>query len=195
MEEIWKLGDPNKSGNYILPMLGLRLSEFKREGYANLPQSRFVNCFIGDDDKEHYNNHIFVCYKYSGDQGFLKFENSMQQNVYYVGSYDPDIKHVMHVYSVPKHWQEDYDFFKEGKYSRFSKIYKRHIQEFHSFTDDHPVMQTLNKSEERFKRLEAKFDIEIPRDQECSSIPDLNIEIYQDKYKVKTAIQKSKDFE
>jgi hypothetical protein len=187
ISEGWKIGDLNKSGTYIMPMLGDTALEFRGK---NFPFSNFKNCFIGDKNKSEYNNHILLLYKFSGEVKYLEFEERLKDNIYYVDLYDPDPYHTMYVFNVPLHWEENYELFKEGKYSKFENKYKLHIQKFLSLDrKTSPVMQVLYKDEIRYLELEKEFDIKIPRDQEVSSLPNMQIEIYQPEYKIGKVIK------
>jgi hypothetical protein len=108
--------------------------------------------------------------------------------------YDPDFAHVMYVFNVPEQWKEDYIKFKNWQPSKFSKEYKKQIIDFYNLDEDHPVVQTLNKSEKRFKQLEAQFKITIPRELEASSSPYWEIEYYNDSFKSKKLLSPNMAF-
>jgi len=165
----------NKSYTYILPMLA---------NYVGVRKSNLKNTFIGDKDYPKYDNNIFLLYKFSGSKEFLLYEDFLKNTNLFVDSYDPDDHHVMFVFDVPSFYQSDYDLFKEGKYSEFPQEYKIALFEYHGITDSkHRVAQVLFKHPDLREEWENKLNIPIPEDSEVSSVPDLELEVYSDRYK------------
>lgn len=209
MDYKWKLGDLNKCGTYLLPMLGGNSKHF-RDPRSKSARSNFVNCFIGDSEKPELNSHILLLYKFSGNKEFIDFEFWLQSHDQFRGTYEPDRYHTMYIFEVSDQYKEDYTKFKEGKYSSFSGDYKRQIELFHGLSGSdnskHPVIATLYRYEPGYIFLEGqinkgerdkRFYISIPRDQECSSLPELEIgkeirfvEIYQPHFKVYKGFEK-----
>lgn len=130
-----------------------------------------VNCFIGDDDKANYNNHIFLLYEYSGEKWYADFVDYLITSKYYLDMYEPDVRHTMFVFNVPKQWQKEYELFKEGKYSSFSEDYKERILSFYRKTPDSAIYKVLYKEEEKYIEWEKKTGVKIPRDLDPSSAP------------------------
>ena len=165
----------NKTFTYILPML---------QDYVKIKKENLINTYIGSQDRPDDNNHIFLLFKFSGEKEFLEYENYLTTTKLYVDSYDPDKYHVMYVFKVPKKHQNVYDLFKEGKYSEFPQAYKVSLFEFHNIkTPTHRVAQVLFKHPDLREEWEEKLNIPIPEDSEVSSVPDMDSEIYSDKYK------------
>ena len=171
----------NKTYTYLLPCLGLIVNRFK---------GQIVNAFIGDDDYPHLDNHIFVLYKFSGDTAFLDFEEELEDFPIYECTYDPKDEYVMKVFKVPTDSQEDFQAFKDSKYSELSKILKTKIMAFHSLPPDGAIVDILYKRESAFERLEAELNkypgvstATVDRNLEASGLIDVSREVYSSRYK------------
>ena len=165
----------NKTFTYILPML---------KEYVTVKKENLINTYIGSQDRPDDDNHIFLLYKFSGDKQFLEYEDYLTTTKLYVDSYDPDKYHVMYIFRIPEEYQDVYNLFKEGKYSEFPQKYKIALFEYHGITDaNHRVAQVLFKHPDLREEWEDKLKIPIPEDSEVSSVPDLELEVYSDKYK------------
>jgi hypothetical protein len=171
----WKIGDPNRTFSYVLPMLGDTVMEFRGK---IPPMNAYRNCFVANEDFPKRNSHIFILYEYLGTPEFIDFEARLLQYTSCTGNYDPDNKHVMFCFEIPEKWKNDYDLFKSSLYSKMSPEYKKHIVRFHELKPKSPIIGTLYKKEFRYKQLEEQLGIDIPRDQEASSILDMSIETF-----------------
>ena len=177
-----------KSYTYVLPML----SE-----YILLRKDFLMNSFIGDVEYAEYDNHIFLLHKFRGSKSFLLYEHELSNSNLFVDSYDPDKHSTMHVFKVPKKYQKQYDLFKEGKYSKLDYEYKVLIFKFHGITDpEHRVAKVLFKHEDLKEEIEDRIGAEIPKGNELSSVPDLSVEIFSEKFKTKKPLKpEEKPFE
>lgn len=165
-----------KSYTYVLPMLS---------PYININRDKLINTFIGDEEFPEYDSHIFLLYKFSGSKKFLKYESYLEESDLFVKSYDPDKEHVMYVFKVPSFYKNEYSLYCRGKYSEFSYDFKVAIFEFHSIFDhDHKVAKVLFKHPDLREELEDRIDAVLPEGAEVSSLPDLNVEVYQKHMKV-----------
>lgn len=181
----------NKTTNYLLPMLGDSLCQFRSDKYEDFPKCQFRAAFIGDNTHKIYKkNKILLLYKFSGKPEFMKFESDLLNNPYCVDTYDADKFHTMYVFNVPSKYKEDYEKFLNWQPSKFSIAYKLHIQNFYNLKEDHPLYKTIYKKEERFKELEKELGISIPRDLEASSAPYWELEYYSSEFKVKKVMDK-----
>jgi hypothetical protein len=183
----WKLGDPNKSLNYVLPMLGINYKQFRD---LTFPKSQFVNVFVGDDSIG-LENCILLLYKYSSKEEFDKLDEELRQHPEFDHTYEPDKYHTMFVFNIPLKYIEDFGKFIDGKYSQFTEEYKKHILKFN---ESNLTEGVLYKRESEFKELEKKLGISIPRDQEASSKPYRIKEYYQESYKKQSALKPNTNF-
>lgn len=186
MEE-WKIGDGNKSDIYILPMLGLKSSQFFNRD--SLPQSQYINCFIGDSNKN-INNKILLLYKFHSSRLYLNFEVVLQKHDLYDYSYETDNSHTMFVFNIPDKYLNDYNKILKGKYSTISDIYKEHIISFHSLSKSSETFGILYKTNNRREQLELDINEGLPRfnwtkipdNVELESLFDNNIEIFKTRF-------------
>jgi hypothetical protein len=182
----WKIGDPNRTFSYVLPMIGDTVLEFRGKIF---PQSYYRNCFIANEDLPEKDSHIFLLYKFSGKTEFIEYEARLLQYPNCIGSYDPDTEHVMFIFEIPDKWKADFELFKQSRYSEMSARYKKHIMNFHDLKPQGPIAGTLYRKEFRYKQLEEQLGIDIPRDQEASSVLDMSVETFSLEMLPKTGIK------
>tara|TARA_R110000787_G_scaffold150324_2_gene264213 strand:+ start:4561 stop:5070 length:510 start_codon:yes stop_codon:yes gene_type:complete len=162
--------------------------------YVDIRRKSLINTYIGSQDRPDDTNHIFLLFEFSGSKEFIEYEGELTINKLYVDSYDPDKYHVMYIFKVPKKHQNVYDLFKEGKYSEFPQAYKIALFEFHGIKNPtHRVAQVLFKHPDLREEWENKLNIPIPEDSEVSSVPDLESEIYSNKYKYVNPVKPQKN--
>lgn len=189
----WKLGDSNRTCTYILPMLGNSMEEFYIKGI--FPRGNFVNSFVGDNTSLYSDYCILLLYKFNGKLEYLDFEDKLMKHPEYEAQYSPDKPHVMYVFNIPEKYKEDYQKILDGKYSRISDEYKRHILQFHKFGAVGPVYEVLYRQEAAFKRLEDLYEIKLNRNtDEASSKFIRDNEYYQEKYKIKDSLDSGDEF-
>ena len=175
----------NKSFTYVLPMLAL---------YLDVKTENLLNTFIKSADKPELTNHLFLLYKFSGAKIFLEYEDFLEKEELFELSYDPDKYHVMFVFKIPDSHKEIYDKFLNGKYSEFPQDYKVHIFKFHGIKDpNHRVAQVLFKHPDLREEWEEALEMPIPDDAEVSSVPDMNLEIYTEKFKYAEPLKPDKN--
>jgi hypothetical protein len=192
----------NKSDIYILPML-VDLENILRSD-NRFPQCLFRKTFLGDksENSEYKENKILLLYELPNQKNktnilsWTNFEKFLCNLPTYVTDYKADKYHRIYVYDVPDMWKDDYNLFLEWKPSKFSELYKQKIKQFYNNIGmDHSVMGVLYKTEQRFKEIEEKYGISIPRSQEASSIPYWGEEYYQDVYKIQNSIKPNLNFD
>ena len=108
MEEKLDLNRKTRTYTYMLPLLGMSVSPYKKE---------IVNAFLGDEDFPIYQDHIFVLFRYNGNLDFVDFESKIEDDPNFEASYDPDKKYVMKVFKIPNAHISDFAIFKNSKYS------------------------------------------------------------------------------
>ena len=97
---------------------------------------------------------------------FYKFEQALKSFGNFKRAYDPSPYFVIFVFSIPKEYRKDMLKFKQGKYSKFSDIYKLKILDFHGLEVDSPVGQVLFRSDKRRFELEQKLGVTLEKDSE-----------------------------
>jgi len=183
----FKIGMPNRTLAYMLPMLGKTCWEFATNKKF-LPQDNFRNIFLGDLSRECSENCLYLLYKFSGNKAYIDFEGRLQTHENYRGQYEPDRQHVMYVFEVPNERLKDYNNFKNSKYSLLSEDYKNHIRTFWNLQKHSPIIQVLYKDESIFKLLEDKVGQPISREQEAGAALIECEEYYLEEYKVKEVL-------
>ena len=167
MNRLWSVDRKTRSFTYIFPMLGSNKHEFLN----------VVNCYVGDKLKPEIKDHIFLLLK--NNHNSEKVEKILQIDSNYEGHYPVNNTYTMYYFNIPEKWRPSYFLFKMGKYSKFPDAYKRHILKFHNTQIKGAVGKVLYKSEQLFKEWEKLLKVEISREQEIGSMPDLrNAEIF-----------------
>ena len=180
IEEVWKnnvlcydihVARRTKSSLFLLPMFG---------GSRNLFMwnQLFMNCFLLVENGEHY---IQLLYRFSGDPLFLKFEQALSKFKSFERKEDPNDGFVLFTFRIPDRHSKNFEKFMNGEYSKFSKLYKMTLLEFHNFDVDDLIGQVIFRSDTRRKALEEKLGCVLPEDSELLSIVDLEQEKFNPK--------------
>jgi hypothetical protein len=173
--------------NAIFPKSSLTATEY------------FVNAFIGDG--EYVNTvpfPIFVLFKVKrGDNKWDLLINRLRQKSEYRYEYicgrEGDYLLRMVVFQTPQIYANDYVRFKQGKYSQFSKEYKKTFMKYTNNDKAQAVESTvwrvIHKSDSLKKELEKFFNVpltskvgkpfEFGADDELWGIPENEYEIYR----------------
>jgi hypothetical protein len=159
-----------KASLFVLPMLpGNRQSYY----YDKL----LLNCFVGT--KEH-DNVIALLFRFSGMKSFISLEESLKKLKSFIKTEDPTNTTVLFVFDVPERYKQDYQKFKEGKYSEMDTNYKYRILDFHNASEDGAIGQILFKGDERKHQLEEIIGQSLPENAELLSSPYIEQEIYDE---------------
>tara|TARA_R100001594_G_C4044207_1_gene263800 strand:+ start:316 stop:1053 length:738 start_codon:yes stop_codon:yes gene_type:complete len=174
IEEVWRrnvlgydlhIARRTKSSLFLLPMFG---------GTRNLFMwnQLFMNCFLYEDDC------IQLLYRLSKDPLFVKFEKTLSKFKSFITKEKFDDNFILFTFKVPDRQKRNYNRFMRGEYSKFSKLYKMTLLEFHSFDVDDLIGQVIFQSDSRRKALEEKLGCELPEDSELLSIVEKDKEIF-----------------
>ncbi len=202
-KELKKKIKRTKSFLFIFPMLSDTINDFLDNETKELRKGGqkidlpLLNCYIGDVDKPHYKNHIFILYDWIKSKDFSIFEQSLSKHPFFVEMYDPTPKHVMFVFSVPDDFKLEYELFKSERpkiYRRFSNQYKEQILSFldpvmelksienilysKDYIDSKGKEHKIVGHEERFLELEKMIGQKIPRDIDNYAIPNIEQETF-----------------
>ena len=181
-----------KSYTYFLPFLADEALDIKKN---------LVNVFLGDEDKPELEDHIFLLYKFSADEEFLRFEEEVTWSIYYETQYDCDKHHVMIVFRRPECWKEEMQIILDGRYSETSKKYKRMMTRFHELPEYSQIVGVLYRKEFAYKAMDRlineglpeKHWTIVPREQEASSIMNMQTEVYTEDRKIKDVLSAEKN--
>jgi len=182
-----------KAYTYLLPTLSDEVLDIK---------SNLINVFLYDESKPELRDHLFLLYKFSASDAFLRFEEEVTWSVYYESKYDADKTHVMIVFRRPEYWKEDTDLILASKFSETSKRFKAHVVKFHELPAFSQIVGVLYKKEFAFKAMDKLINeglpVEhwtlVPRDQEASGLLSMKLETYTEKHKVKDVLATANNF-
>ena len=92
---------------------------------------RFRDCFLSDDDKPEYNNHIFIYTRMGGGNrdDYNQQIEALQRNEFYVTDYDDDFDstYATFVFKIPAKFHDDVRLYKARKLSDTSLEYQNII--------------------------------------------------------------------
>lgn len=175
MKSKWSASDRTRAYTYIFPMLGGNYQEFK---YV-------INTYIGDEEKPNLKDKILILlYRNIKDinekEDFERREQILIIDPNYYSMYDLTENYKMYCFNIPLKWKPAYYLFKQGKYSKFPDVYKRHLLRFHNLTPKSEVGKVLYRAEEQYEKWEKILKTEISRTQEIGNMPDIvNREIFK----------------
>jgi hypothetical protein len=151
----------NKSKTYLLPLI----SEFvniKKEYFYNLE-----NTYIFDD-KRLYNNSIYLLHNFSFKNPKLtSYEHELTDNHLFTDIIDdPSNNKVIYVFKFPEEYMDEYNKYKEGKYSEFNKDAKEIILNFYGniYSNNNRAVSFLLKAKQilfKDKILREKYEKEL----------------------------------
>lgn len=168
MKNKWSASDRTRTYTYIFPMLGGNYQEFK---YV-------INAYIGDSSCPGLENKILLLlYRNIKDleekEDFERREQILVIDPNFYSMYDVTDSYKMYCFNVPLKWKPAYFLFKQGKYSKFPDLYKRHLLKFHNLTTKSEVGKVLYRAEEQYEKWERILKTQISRTQEIGDMPDL----------------------
>lgn len=162
----------NCSALFILkPVVGINYGTLK-ENYG------FINSYLRDKAREDLTgNLLFVLFRPQDFEYFEMFisEQSLD-NDNYLEDYDYSNGYVVMVYRIPEKFKEDFEKFKEGKYSKLSSLIKNcYEKEIKTFLIPEESFQwsVFNKSSKLRKTLEEFLDCQFTKDMELWQLPDI----------------------
>ena len=173
----------NKSYSFVLPMVFNTISDVStgRVLSKGLPTD-LINVYIGDKDYPDLKRHLFLLYQKNDSKNYEEFNVRMINKLQYYMDYDVEYNnkiYQMYVFQIPDSCIHLYELFIEGRYSDFDDVYKQHILTFFRVSSKDVIGDILYKREKHFELLEEIYDLDIPRDQECMSKPNLKFEIFR----------------
>lgn len=160
----------NKSYSYLIPLLNeeckIDINWFLliNNVYTNYEYEKDVICIKYD--------------KYTNDD-YIKYLEELKSNKLFKYCISSDEYEVL-IFDFPNQYLQEYVCFKRGRFSEFRDIAKRKILDYilsgHSIKQVHNIRDVLYKSNSLRKTLEDKLNIQLDKDTELSSIPDIEKE-------------------
>lgn len=170
----------NKSKTYLLPLLS-ELIDLDPSFIKYLKNTYMFNNAITDKKC------IALLYDFSFKiPDFTLYEHRLINNALFIKSYDVG-NQVLYIFEFPKEYEQEYDYFYNGKYSKFGKDAKELILKFwYSVYPNNKLVvnilldikNILYKDEKLKKQLEKELDVKIENDQELGSIIEIDDETF-----------------
>lgn len=177
-----------KSSYFLLPFLGETRDYF-------LWNSQFVNVFMDFENPDiGSENTINVLYRFSKHLKYTEFEKKVQQHELFIKMIDVDKFHTVYSFNVPTGYEIEYEFFRQGAYSKFHEKYKEQILAFHGANKTSKLHRILNRAESL--RVEMQTDLAAPvrKGVELHDPPVIEEETYLNKYMIKNILQPNGEF-
>lgn len=178
-KEVEVKAKPNKSKTYLLPLL---------TDVVHIPKNiidNLENTFISDSTGLN-TDCISMLFKYSKDESFTEWEDELFEHPSFVQSYDLDDK-VLYVLEFPERYIKEYNYFKNGQYSKFGEDTKIMIIKYLSrvYGSDPKVIpiikkikQILTKAESLRVKMENALNVPIGEHQELGEMVNMNKETF-----------------
>lgn len=184
MSDLQRLFNWNCSTIFLLYPLGIERKKITQLG--------FIQAYLADAEKDvEYQSPVFLLFKPDSPtifQAFVDSEyerlNKVTGTVDIIEDYDYVDGYVVLVYQFPKEFEEDYNKFLEGKYSKFSKkfretypkVVKIKTEEGRPIEEVSTQYRIINRTPEFREYLEEILGIEFQGDMEFWSKPDMSKE-------------------
>ena len=154
--DINKIHRLNNATIFLLPLIPLDKGIFDYNIPYHGKSSRLRNAYVYDVDVSKYQkNHISVVHSNTQDIGFQAFENQLENNKYYVDSYDiADTSYSVKVFKIPETASLSYEAFLRGKYSRYSLHDMVNVIYFNYLGQETILEQVFTKDKELRKKKE-----------------------------------------
>lgn len=149
--------DYNKSVLFVLPMLQLKAAGLGVGG------SLFKNTYIGINTEPELDSHIFLHYKYSPKKDFIALESALMGRRNFVKDIHAG-DDILYCFSVPELYKDDFNLFKQGKYSFFGRSgsdYKRQILRCYELGYEDPLtgLYLVNVTNHPVKNVNLLFPV------------------------------------
>ena len=164
----------NKSYSYLVPLL----NEYcKIDGdYYVMLDNVYTSHHSGD-----VGDIIIISYYSTEDSGFTSYVEELKANELCQDFIEGE-ETVALVFKFPDQYLNEYNLYKNGKFSEFrdevKTIIVKYILDIHKYNDASRVQRVLNKDYKLREELEEKLALIIDKDMELSSIPDKILETF-----------------
>lgn len=164
----------NKSYSYLIPLLN---------EYCKIDGDYYVmldNVYTIHQDGN-VGDIIILSYYNADDDGFKHYIEELKSNIL-CQDFIEDDDDISIIFKFPDKFLPEYNCYKTGKFSEFSKEAKdiiiKYILDTHKYKDAYRVKRVLNKDVSLREELEFKLAMTIDKDMELSSIPDEQLETF-----------------
>ena len=158
------------STTLILPMICERYKHYFFTGSTEYNTKTgkkgcdFINCYIKDENRQYYDNHIFLVYKTSLTNDFFKRERILIKLPNFVKVYEYIFDNntvTVYCFSVPAEYQASYDAFKNGEYTKMQPDYKVEILRFWGLSCTGYTFDIVNGSNARIHPKKENLDYKV----------------------------------
>lgn len=156
----------NRATLYLLPILDGNKDLFLVDDYM-------INAYISENL-----NYLNLLYRFNTNISYKKLELELIKHKNFISLSDENKSFVMFKFKINDEFQEDVDYFLEGKYSLFSEKLKKRIQFFNKFDKKQRIIQTIFKDSELKNTWEKELNVRLTEDIELDSIPIKSEEIW-----------------
>jgi hypothetical protein len=164
---------------FLLPLVGMVPDHFLFQHPRYGTKSRFFNTYLFDSQVPKYQkNHISVVYHSYQDINFNKFEKIVETNHNFVDSYDlMGTKHSVIVFKIPEVYQDSYQFFLRGQYSKFGEIAQAVVMAYSPLRNPEALKAVFDKSPKLREVKNRQMGIELDENAELWSIYEEKLDI------------------
>jgi hypothetical protein len=165
IKELFKL---NCSTLFLLHPLGLSRKQLQGTG--------FINCYLRDKNKPEYEglNVVFMLFLPKAQDKFRYFtESEKARTPLFIDQYDLEDGYTVMVYELPENMADDFELFKQGKYSQLSDTYLASLPKQVAVptkngyqTSNTVQWMIIGQLEEWRDLLETEFNAPVERDTE-----------------------------
>lgn len=165
-----------KSSFYVRSMLGYSFQFYGVD---------YHNTYIGGDNQKDV---LYLTFRkpLEDPEGFHKVLHTLSLDEYYIGFKESKDWFIIKMY-VPMQYISDFYKFLDGKYSKLSEDYKENLLALVGEFDRTKILYNKTKlalypNKEARKKLEEVLNVTLEKDAEIASIPNLDVERYNDSY-------------
>lgn len=162
-----------KTYMYMFPALGS-----KETNFVNVE-----NAFLEDEDYPNYDDSIFVLFRETRSSEYKEFVDNLKKQDNHNFSYLIADKYRVSCMEIPDQFKEDFEKFKDSRYSEMSEKFKDHILNFYKKDSSSLLHKILYKSSEYRHQLEKDLNVSIPKDNELISVLNMETETLTKKLK------------
>lgn len=162
----------NKCVHFLFPFYGYPFS-------SNSPLDHYlINCYITDNYK------FYIVFDNDDNDKLALIIYHLQMSPHYVdANFDDENREVILEMNIPEEHKADFDLFKQGKYTKFSKKFKDLLCSFYGNkstrkernSEGKPIVKIFDAiypTEDKFKDIADYYGVDISYVKECGEVMD-----------------------
>lgn len=161
---------PTKTFNFLIPTIS---DNYSKDYF--LLDSFLENAYLYNKEP----SEILLTYRYSDNEIYQNFINQVESHPNYLKTIQVNESLEGIVFSIDSKFLNDAKHFVNGKYSKFSNTLKSKIISFYQLPKKGKMYDILMKTEKRRRELEQLLDVQIDKELELFSIPEIEEELYE----------------